>query len=149
MASPQCENGYARIANEILEALSKIRIPGTAWQVLNAIFRKSYGYCKKTAIFKSGEISKMTGLRRQHVQRDIDRLVSMGIVIVTNTGYVPNIGYAIEISFCKDYTKWIAYPNKVTHKTYPNKVTHVTDIGYIKDSLPLTCPIMCGTVGAL
>ena len=27
MANPQCENGYTRIANEILEALSKIRIP--------------------------------------------------------------------------------------------------------------------------
>lgn len=30
MANPQCENGYTRIANEILEALSKIRIPGEA-----------------------------------------------------------------------------------------------------------------------
>ena len=44
---PQLENGYTKIANELLEAIAAIRIPGEAMQVLLVIIRKTYGYCKK------------------------------------------------------------------------------------------------------
>ena len=37
MANPQTENGYTKIANEIMEALAHIRIPGEAMQVLLVI----------------------------------------------------------------------------------------------------------------
>lgn len=47
MANPQCENGFTKIANELMEALAKIRIPGEARQVLDVIFRQTYGWNKK------------------------------------------------------------------------------------------------------
>jgi len=37
MASPQLENGYTRIANELMEALARIRIPGEARQVKESL----------------------------------------------------------------------------------------------------------------
>ena len=50
MANPQKENGYIMIANEIMEALAKYRIPGEQRQCLDVILRKTYGYdrIKKT-----------------------------------------------------------------------------------------------------
>ena len=51
MVSPQWENGYTKIANEILESLARIRINGEARQVLDVIIRKTYGYGKKTEIY--------------------------------------------------------------------------------------------------
>ena len=50
MAMPQVENGYTRIANELLEALAKIRIPGEARQVFDVIMRKTYGFRKSDPI---------------------------------------------------------------------------------------------------
>ena len=44
---PQIENGYTRIANEILDTLCMFSIPGECMQVLNCILRKTYGYQKK------------------------------------------------------------------------------------------------------
>ena len=46
MANPQKENGYTAIANEIMEALCRHRIPGEDRQVLDVIFRKTYGFNK-------------------------------------------------------------------------------------------------------
>ena len=47
MANPQKENGYTSIANDIVEALAGIRIPGEARQCLDVILRKTYGWNKK------------------------------------------------------------------------------------------------------
>ena len=47
MASPQLKDGYVAIANEIMDALAHIRIPGEARQVLDVILRKTYGWKKK------------------------------------------------------------------------------------------------------
>lgn len=40
MAEPQKENGYTPIANEIMDALCRIRIPGEERQVLDCISGK-------------------------------------------------------------------------------------------------------------
>lgn len=47
MASPQKENGYTPIANEILEKLIASNLNGTEIAVVLFILRKTYGYAKK------------------------------------------------------------------------------------------------------
>jgi len=46
-ASPQIENGYTRIANELLEAMARINLTPTEWKILMVIIRNTYGYHKK------------------------------------------------------------------------------------------------------
>jgi phage replication O-like protein O len=46
MASPQVENGYTRIANEIMEKLISAGLNGTELAVTLFILRKTYGYQK-------------------------------------------------------------------------------------------------------
>jgi phage replication O-like protein O len=48
MANPQVENGFFRIANELAMAMSRVRLTGHENQVLWVIFRKTYGFNKKT-----------------------------------------------------------------------------------------------------
>jgi len=62
MANPQIENGYTRIANETMDALAKIRIPGQARQVLDFILRKTYGWNKKTDMISFITIRKRDGI---------------------------------------------------------------------------------------
>ncbi len=126
MVSPQKENGYTIIANEIIEALARIRIPGECRQILDVVFRQTYGYHRTSFFCKPGELSEKTGIRRQHINRSLKKLAEMNLLTVTNNGYVTKNGYAYEITFNKDYEKWAASPKKVT---YPIMVTPVTNNG--------------------
>ena len=48
MANPQLENGYTKVANEILDALVKIRLSPNESRLLWFIIHKTYGWHKKT-----------------------------------------------------------------------------------------------------
>ena len=49
MANPQLENGYTRIANEILEAMAKVKLSPTQYRVLFVVWRYTYGFSRKSA----------------------------------------------------------------------------------------------------
>ena len=67
MAEPQKENGYTPIANEIMDALCRIRIPGEERQVLDCIFRKTYGWNKCEDSISLTQFMEMTGLKKPAV----------------------------------------------------------------------------------
>ena len=132
MANPQCENGYTRIANEIMEALAKLRIPGEARQILDVIIRETYGCNRKQVKLKSGFLSKKTGLKRQNVSRGIKKLTDMNLISVIKNDYVIKSDYIHEITFNKNYEKWIASSKTITHVASSKTITPVINI----DSLP-------------
>lgn len=80
MANPQTENGFTRIANELLAALASIRIPGEAMQVLLVIVRKTYGFNKSADAIPLSQFTKATGISRQNVQRAIKKLLDMNLI---------------------------------------------------------------------
>ena len=49
-ASPQLEDGYTRIANELIEALMRTNLSAYQSRVLWAIWRKTYGFNKRKRI---------------------------------------------------------------------------------------------------
>jgi len=101
MASPQKENGYTPISNEILEALARIRIPGEARQMLDVIIRKTYGFNKKDDKISTSQFIEYTGLPRISVHRNRRKLISMNLITVKRNGYAP-----LMYSFNKDFEKW-------------------------------------------
>jgi phage replication O-like protein O len=108
MANPQTENGYTRIANDILDALCKIRISGEARQVLDTIIRKTYGFGKKEDAVALSQICQMTGLKKPIACRALNKLVEMNLI--TRRGNdVANI-YA----FNKDFDSWKPLSKKIT-----------------------------------
>jgi phage replication O-like protein O len=100
MANPQLENGYTKVANEIFEALAGIRIPGEARQVLDVIFRKTYGFNKKEDKISLSQFCILTHLRDCDVCRAINKLINMNIVS-KKANLVANI-----YRFNKDFTTW-------------------------------------------
>ena len=103
MASPQIENGYTRIANELLDKLCSYRIPGEEWLVLATVIRKTYGFKKITDAISFTQFEKSTLMKRSNVVRAIRGLVSKKILrsIKSDTGATTT--YSIE----KDYDKWV------------------------------------------
>ncbi len=102
MASPQKENGFTPIANEILERLVNIDLLGAEFRVLLFIIRKTYGYQKKQDRISFTQFEKGTGISRQTINKTIKNLVAKGLIVkICLPG--GNIGY----SFVKDHENWI------------------------------------------
>lgn len=101
MASPQLENGYTTIANELLDALCRIRVPGEATQVLMAILRKTYGFKRKEDEIALSQICAITGLDRPTVCRAINKLVEMNLIGKKANGKKGNI-----LAINKDHNTW-------------------------------------------
>lgn len=128
MASPQKENGYIPIANEIAEALMRINLNGYQSRVLWAIFRKTYGWAKKEDWVSNSQIIEMTGLKKGHVSRAKKQLVERNI-LVTNLGN--------KIGFNKDYSQWLELPELVTVTKRGTKVTRLgTELPNEEPKLP-------------
>ena len=117
VAKPQCENGYTRIANELLDAFCKLHLSGNQWMVLHTIIRKTYGWNKKEDWITGTQIAQITGLRRQRVYEALKALQARRVIL--------RDGKLVGIQ--KDYTFWL----DVTEKRYAEKVTgnrtHVTE----------------------
>lgn len=108
MANPQTEDGYTRIANELLEALSGIRISGEARQILDVILRKTYGFGKKEDKISISQFCTMTKMGDVPVCRGIKKLIDMAL-ITKKDNEIANI-YSIN----KDFSSWKPLPKKIT-----------------------------------
>jgi phage replication O-like protein O len=97
MASPQCEDGYTKIANELLEAFCRHRINGESVQVLFAIMRKTYGYKKTEDWISNSQLVDMTGLTKGNVSRSLSKLITNKIVIKTDN----------KLRVNKNYDEWV------------------------------------------
>lgn len=115
MASPQIENGYTAIANDIMDALCHIRIPGEARQVLDSILRKTYGWHKKEDGIPLSQFVEMTGINRPNICRSINMLVDMNIIIKKDNGIIKKDNELwTTYSFQKDFEKWKPLSKKIT-----------------------------------
>ena len=135
MANPQWENNFTKIANEIMDSLAKIRIPGQARQILDFIIRKTYGWNKKTDMISLSQFVKGTGLSKVAVCKGINKLLQMQIIVkkgsATSLFTQKGNDIAITYGFQKNFDKWLPLPKKVT---LPKKVKHVTQKG--NETLP-------------
>ena len=80
MANPQIEDGHIDLANEIVEALAKIRISGEEMQCLWVIFRKTYGWHKKQDHIALSQFCGFTQLKKPAICRALRKLLSKMIM---------------------------------------------------------------------
>lgn len=107
MANPQLENGHLRIANEVWDALCRVRIPAQARQVLDVIVRKTYGFNKKTDIISLSQFVDATGLHKPNVVRAIHKLIDMNLI--SRNGTARKSSY----SFNKDHESWVSLSEQI------------------------------------
>lgn|GEM_PF-2402717 len=73
-ASPQLENGYTRLANELLDALICAGLTARQWAVVMTIIRKTYGFNKTSDEIGLSQLSAMTGLDKSNLSRTVREL---------------------------------------------------------------------------
>ncbi|MGY9986492.1 replication protein [Citrobacter freundii] len=77
------DDGYTRIANELLEAVMAADLTARQLKVVLAVIRKTYGFGKKFDRITNTQISVMTGIHHTHVCKAKNEMIAMNI-IVTN-----------------------------------------------------------------
>lgn len=100
MKTPQTENGYTRIANELLEAIISSGLSGREMEIVFCVIRMTYGFHKKEDWISYSTFEKMTGQTRSTVWRSLEKLVAWRILVASKqpgkTFYRLN----------KDYSQW-------------------------------------------
>lgn len=110
MASPQCENGYTKIANELLATMCKTRIRGEEMQCFHLILLKTYGWNKKEDPISLSQFERETGMNRKNITRALFGLEEKSMIKIRRNGTKsPNI-YSIN----KNYDQWFGFPESAS-----------------------------------
>ena len=102
MASPQTKNGYTRIANEILDNITRANLNGTQLRIIMVIWRYTYGFGRKSHEIPLTLIAEKVDTTKGHIDREITNLINRGFVIVVGIGK----RRGRLLSFNKNYEEW-------------------------------------------
>lgn len=100
MSSPQLEDGYIRIANELFRAVIGAGFSKRELLIVLAIMDKTYGYGKKTDDITMTQLADITQLNRPHVSATVHALAEKKVLLIRDGKY----GKVLGIS--KNYKKW-------------------------------------------
>jgi len=120
VATPQLENGYTRLANELLDEFISAGLTSRQWSVLMAIVRKTYGYNKTSDDIGLSQLSEMTGIAKGHVSVAVRELESMKII----NRKMGVFGHNLSIN--KKYKTWNLEAKSVTDSVTVTESVTVT-----------------------
>ena len=116
MAAPQIENGFTRIANELIEAVCRLAISGGEMRILFYIIRRTYGFGCISAEITRSSIAEAVCMNEVNVSRAIRKLRDGGIIVQQ---FSARNGRQI-LGIQKDYDKWSYMHDKPQKNSLPN-----------------------------
>jgi phage replication O-like protein O len=123
MASPQAENGHIDVAHEVAEAVMKTNFSAYQTRIIFAVWRKTWGWHKKSDWIPLSQFVEMTEISKSHVSRTLRELIDRNVIIKIDN----------EIAFNKDYEQWRELPKGVrgyqTRQAITDSGNAITDSG--------------------
>ena len=104
MASPQKENGYTSIANELLEQLYRRRFSASQLKILLLVIRFTYGFNRRTATLSNTFIAAGTGMHEITVSKEVGTLLRDNVLKLYKK---PSFHSSRIIGINKDYESWL------------------------------------------
>jgi phage replication O-like protein O len=102
VADVQPENGYTKIADEILEQMARIKLSPTQYRILFIVWRYTYGFNRKEHELTLGFLSNATGCEKRQLQRELKGLEDRKIIFQK----IQN-GIGRRIKFNKNHDDWV------------------------------------------
>lgn len=99
--SPQVEDGYTRIANELYEVVNNAHacpVTLTQLRIIHAVIRRTYGFNKTMDSLADTQIAADTGIPRQKVNPAKHALIAMKVLVLSADGR--------KIGVNKRYDEW-------------------------------------------
>jgi len=136
MANVQIENGYTKIANELMEVVMLQKFNGSQFKLILTIWRYTYGFNRKSHEFSLTFLSKATNIHKQQVKNELDRLIEDKIIVVVENSTFTK---SRKLSFNKDYSQWFNLQSVKEHTVSELPYTTVSELPYTTVSeLPYT-----------
>lgn len=114
---PQLEDGFTRIANEILERAARHRLNGTQFRILLVVWRHTYGWGRKEAELSLSFLAAAIGASRSQVDRELTALIERNVLEVVGGGN----GKPRLLRFNKDFRSWLDPPPRERKQREPPK----------------------------
>ncbi|MBD7966252.1 replication protein [Fictibacillus norfolkensis] len=102
MADVQPENGFTKIANEILEEMQKYKFNLNEVKVIMCLWRFTYGFQRKKHNMSLSFIENHTGLTRTRVNNSLKNMIKNNVVMAEKGAANKGNLY----SFNKNYDEW-------------------------------------------
>lgn len=99
---PQLEDGYTRIANELMEQVPKFKFNGTQLRIIIVIWRFTYGFKRKDHEFSVSFLAEAIDASRSQVDRELTALIDRNVVQVMGYGSTRSR----ILQFNKNYEEW-------------------------------------------
>ena len=104
--SPQKENGYTPIANELFEAFYRCKLLEYERCVVMCIWRKTYGWQKKEDWVSNSQIEEETGIALPNITRTIKSLTTKKILVRNGK----------KVGVNKRYNEWVVEWRRLSHE---------------------------------
>lgn len=128
MASPQTENGYTRIANELMEVIPLYKFNGTQFRILFVVLRYTYGFQRKSHDLSLTFIAENTGIHKQQIKRELDMLIKSKVLTEKSP---PTFNKPRSIQLNKNYKEWLISRQSAKTLTVNKKDYHtVSELAY-------------------
>lgn len=129
----ETDNGYTRIANNLLEAILGSKLTQNQMLITLAVIRKTYGYNKKNDWVSNSQLAELTGLPATRCSTIRNELINLNIL--NSRGR--------EIGINKEITNWKTKVNDISktftkpvNKTFTKAVKHdLQDLLTTKDNI--------------
>lgn len=102
MANPTLKKGYITIANELVEKLAKVNIPGNEMRLVWVIWRQTWGYKKGNRRkdwdwISFSQLEEKTGMKRANCFRGIRSLLAKRLILQEES----------RLKFNQNYDEWV------------------------------------------
>lgn len=119
MADVQVENGFTKIANQILEEIAKFKFNGTELRIIMTIWRYTYGFNRKSHEMSAGFISNAIGVDISRVKKVLKDLIDKKVILVVEEA---SFNSSRILAFNKNFEEW-----GVENDTRGKKVPQVSE----------------------
>ena len=136
MASPQKENGYTSIANELLEAFCLVKMPEYERAIILHIWRKTYGFSKKEDWIANSQFVLATGINKSNISRGLASLKGKNVVICRDNRVSVNKDWESWKVIWRDNNSYLYRQQKLSPTQPQKKKAKNNNSGIFKKKLP-------------
>jgi len=121
------KGGYIKIANDLMGALIRHRIPGEVRQVVDAILRKTFGWNKYQDKITLSQFQLMTGMKKPSIIRALNKGIDHKIIYKSANG---------AYQFRRTFAEWIPFTKKLIVSKRVNPVSQRVNKSLPKSKSP-------------
>ena len=103
MASPQCENGFLKLAHELVRVFIRTRVSGRVKDSVLAVAERTWGYGLTDAVIPTATLAGDMGMAANDARRVLGQAAALNMIIKTERGKASAPCWRVN----KDYDSWL------------------------------------------